>query len=232
MSLRGILLHRPFVSVSLRRLQGVYNHGSFLPQYFYLYDAIIINCAQIWALYILALFCASQAFLHLLSSRRSAAHLFLVPADVNLKKDLSPLSPIWKFGMIKAIVFVTWWQSIIISGAASLGLLHYTDLEYSAEQIPTNLQDFLICIEMFLAAGNRALRPLLEYPSRGPLTLSRFFSLQWAITTRTPCPTFGLPTAGQQVGMPLQRRLVILAVLRQTLIRPPVSRSADAYAAA
>lgn len=41
--------------------QGLYHHGSFLPQYFYLYNSIIINAAQIWALYILALFCASAA---------------------------------------------------------------------------------------------------------------------------------------------------------------------------
>jgi hypothetical protein len=42
--------------------------------------------------------------------------------------------------MIKAIVFVTWWQSVGISALVTLGLIKSTAVEYSDAEVATGLQ--------------------------------------------------------------------------------------------
>jgi hypothetical protein len=56
--------------------------------------------------------------------------------------------PLTKFMVIKAIVFVSWWQGLGIAGAHNLGLLP-PQLGYSSEEVSHGLQNFAICIEMF-----------------------------------------------------------------------------------
>jgi Organic solute transporter Ostalpha len=106
---------------------GSYRDGNWSPAYFYVFNTVIINCSQIYALYCLALFYLA------------------------LKKDLAPLSPIGKFALVKAVVFVLWWQGLGISAAATLGLIQPIE-PYDVAEVQVGLQNFLVCIEMFFAA--------------------------------------------------------------------------------
>jgi len=111
-------------------LNGVYNEGDFSPKTGYLYICIITNTSQCWALYCLAFFYYAT------------------------KNELSPIRPVGKFLSVKAIVFFTWWQSLFISILYQLGFIpdYNAQRPWSAEAVAKGLQDYLICIEMFVGA--------------------------------------------------------------------------------
>ena len=111
---------------------GYYNEGNFSIGGLYLYQCIISNISQIWALYCLILFYFAT------------------------KEELSPYRPVGKFLCVKTIVFFTWYQSNMISILASPSFNIIQDLEpedtWTVSEISKGLQDYLICIEMFFAS--------------------------------------------------------------------------------
>jgi hypothetical protein len=66
--------------------------------------------------------------------------------------DLSPIRPLWKFACVKLVVFMTFWQAMGLSLLEHYGIVHATQT-YTADDASKGLQDFMICIEMFIAAG-------------------------------------------------------------------------------
>ncbi|CAD6211495.1 unnamed protein product [Miscanthus lutarioriparius] len=88
----------------------------------YPYIAIVINFSQTWALYCLVKF-------------YNATH-----------EKLQAIRPLAKFISFKAIVFATWWQGVGIAIICQTGLLP------KEGKVQNALQDFLICIEMAIAA--------------------------------------------------------------------------------
>lgn len=108
-------------------LLDIYGDSTFDYTRGYPYISFITNMSQIWAMYCLVLF-------------------YMVCKD-----DLKPLKPIPKFLCVKAVVFFTFWQSVLIAGLASLGVLHETT-HYTKDQVVVALQDFVVCIEMLVAA--------------------------------------------------------------------------------
>ena len=112
---------------------GFYKEGDFTPKGGYLYICFLTNLSQCWALYCLIFFYNAT------------------------KNELGPIRPVGKFLSVKALVFFTWWQSVGISILFQMGMIpHYTDAdkgrEWSAEDVAKGLQDYLICIEMFIGA--------------------------------------------------------------------------------
>ncbi|KAI3782754.1 hypothetical protein L2E82_12809 [Cichorium intybus] len=103
-------------------LLGVYGDGEFKLYYGYPYIAVVINFSQMWALYCLV------KFYHVTRER------------------LKPIRPLAKFISFKAIVFATWWQGV------GIALLCYLEVLPKQGRFQTELQDFLICIEMAIAA--------------------------------------------------------------------------------
>uniref|UniRef100_A0A7N0UNR5 Protein LAZ1 homolog 2 n=1 Tax=Kalanchoe fedtschenkoi TaxID=63787 RepID=A0A7N0UNR5_KALFE len=103
-------------------LFGVYGDGEFKWYYGYPYITVILNFSQMWALY-----CLVQ-FYHVTYER------------------LQHISPLAKFISFKAIVFATWWQGVGIALLCAVGVLP------KEGKFQTGLQDFLICIEMAIAA--------------------------------------------------------------------------------
>ena len=59
--------------------------------------------------------------------------------------------PVPKFLVVKAVVFFTWWQGVLLAILQYEGVITDSD-DYSALQVETALQDFVVCIEMVLAA--------------------------------------------------------------------------------
>ncbi|CAL4931493.1 unnamed protein product [Urochloa decumbens] len=103
-------------------LFGAYGDGEFKWNYGYPYIAVVINFSQTWALYCLVKF-------------YNATH-----------EKLQAIRPLAKFISFKAIVFATWWQGIGIAIICQTGLLP------KEGKVQNAIQDFLICIEMAIAA--------------------------------------------------------------------------------
>lgn len=121
------------IFVMILEIYGLYKEGDFTPKGGYLYICIITNLSQCWALYCLVFFYYAT------------------------KNELGPIRPVGKFMAVKAVVFFTWWQSLGISMLFQMGLIpHYAAMddgkEWTSEAVAKGLQDYLICIEMFVAA--------------------------------------------------------------------------------
>ncbi|KAH0653150.1 hypothetical protein KY290_031436 [Solanum tuberosum] len=101
---------------------GVYGDGKFNWHYGYPYITVVLNFSQMWALY-----CLVQFY--------NVTH-----------HKLQSIKPLAKFISFKAIVFATWWQGVGIALLCSLRVLP------KERKFQTGLQDFLICIEMAIAA--------------------------------------------------------------------------------
>ncbi|KAK7476950.1 hypothetical protein BaRGS_00031809 [Batillaria attramentaria] len=124
---------RPAMTVIafLTELAGKYDEGDFNFSSSWSYIVVINNVSQIWAMYCLVLFYKGT------------------------KEELAPLKPVPKFLCVKAVVFVSFWQSTLIAALAKLDVIPKNGtwvFYHDVNEVATGLQDFLICIEMFLAA--------------------------------------------------------------------------------
>ncbi|KAL4229930.1 hypothetical protein ACF0H5_010321 [Mactra antiquata] len=110
-------------------LNGKYHEGDFDFQSAWSYLVIINNISQVWAMYCLILF-------------------YRATRDL-----LAPIKPVPKFLCVKFVVFFSFWQAVVIAVFAKFNLIPETEFyDYNVEDIAKALQDFCICIEMFLAA--------------------------------------------------------------------------------
>jgi hypothetical protein len=77
------------------------------------------------------------------------------------------MRPIPKFLSVKAVVFATWAQSVTVAAAVQMGVFQpFITAHYSEEDIAKGIQNFAICIEMFLAAlVHRVVFSYLEFSS-------------------------------------------------------------------
>ena len=109
---------------------GRYGENSFSPRMGYVYLTVINNFSQCWALYCMVFF----------------YHV--------MREELMPWRPVGKFISVKAVVFFTYWQSICIVLLRSWGVIRASDNNsgWTSDDIATGIQDWLICIEMFIAA--------------------------------------------------------------------------------
>lgn len=124
---------RPVMTVIalVTEMFGCYEEGDFNFTTAWSYIVIINNVSQILAMYCLVLF--YKAF----------------------REELQPLRPVPKFICVKAVVFLSFWQALLIAVLAKTGVLpangtwvFYKDIK----EVATGLQDFLICVEMLLAS--------------------------------------------------------------------------------
>ncbi|KAK9147183.1 hypothetical protein Sjap_007086 [Stephania japonica] len=115
--LKPILVALTFVLYA----KGKYEDGNFSAKQAYLYITIIYTISYTMALYALALF-------------------YVACRDL-----LQPFNPVPKFIMIKSVVFLTYWQGVLVFLAAKSGLIK--NAEEAAE-----VQNFVVCVEMLLAA--------------------------------------------------------------------------------
>lgn len=106
------------------QLFGVYGEGKFEWTYGYPYLAVVLNFSQTWALYCLIQFYSVT------------------------KDKLDPIKPLAKFLVFKSIVFLTWWQGVIVAFLFSTGAFK----GHLAQELKTRIQDYIICIEMGISA--------------------------------------------------------------------------------
>lgn len=113
---------------------GGYKEGQFTFRGSWLWITFLTSFAQAWAMYCLVLF------------------------YVAFKEDLAKCKPLAKLLVIKAVVFFSFWQSVLISGLEwyKPEIFSSSSETWSYYQNDKNVagafQNFLICIEMFIAA--------------------------------------------------------------------------------
>ncbi|KAF7489573.1 Transmembrane protein [Sarcoptes scabiei] len=111
---------------------GVLGEGKLDLRYGYIYLLIINNLSQMVAMY------------------------FLVMFYQNFKHELAPMHPLGKFLSIKAVIFFSFFQGVILTLLIHLGVITRAFIpispDISTNEMSRNLQDFLICFEMLLAA--------------------------------------------------------------------------------
>ncbi|KAJ4721836.1 Transmembrane protein like [Melia azedarach] len=132
--LQFVILKPILVAVTLiLYAKGKYKDGNFSPNKAYLYLTIIYTISYSMALYALALF-------------------YMACRDL-----LQPFNPVPKFVIIKSVVFLTYWQGVLVFLAAKSGFIRNT--EEAAE-----FQNFILCVEMLIAAiGHLFAFPYKEY---------------------------------------------------------------------
>ncbi|KAF3454762.1 hypothetical protein FNV43_RR05210 [Rhamnella rubrinervis] len=132
--LQFVILKPILVAVTLiLYAKGKYNDGNFSPKQAYLYLTIIYTISYTMALYALALF-------------------YFACRDL-----LQPFNPVPKFIIIKSVVFLTYWQGVLVFLAAKSGFIE------NAEEA-AQFQNFIICVEMLIAAaGHLFAFPYKEY---------------------------------------------------------------------
>ncbi|XP_047364004.1 transmembrane protein 184C isoform X1 [Vespa velutina] len=112
-------------------LNGVYGEGEFRADIAFPYMIALNNLSQFIAMYCLVLFYRANS------------------------EALKPMKPIGKFLCIKAVVFFSFFQGFIIALLVYFNVISSifkTENTHLIRNISSKLQDFLICIEMFLAA--------------------------------------------------------------------------------
>lgn len=126
---------KPLMSVITLILQlfGKYTDGDWRPDGGYLYIIIIYNISVSLALYGLILFYFAT------------------------KELLSPYEPIWKFFTVKSVIFLSFWQGVILAVLEKAGIIwplfsNEGEATTSAGTVSAGYQNFLICIEMFFAS--------------------------------------------------------------------------------
>lgn len=122
-------------------LANIYGNGQWKFNRGYPYIIIIVNISQTLALYSLIAFYE------------------------NAKEALKPFKPLSKLIAIKLIVFFIFWQSVLMSGLATVGVLRNTLCDptmntdcngsttgFTVEQEKILLENILVCVEMFFFA--------------------------------------------------------------------------------
>nr|SVE75739.1 EOG090X05RX [Daphnia hispanica] len=133
-----------FVTVILQS-QGLYSDGDWSPQSGYLYITIINNVSITLALYALFLF-------------------FFATKDL-----LSPYDPVLKFAIIKSIIFLCFWQGVLLAVLETLEIIAPIygpdgNPSTNAGTVSAGYQNFLVCIEMgFAAVALRYAFPVTVY---------------------------------------------------------------------
>eukprot|EP00088_Acartia_fossae_P043096 TRINITY_DN4531_c0_g1_i2.p1 TRINITY_DN4531_c0_g1~~TRINITY_DN4531_c0_g1_i2.p1 ORF type:complete len:565 (+),score=117.69 TRINITY_DN4531_c0_g1_i2:106-1800(+) len=126
---------KPVMSIITIYLQskGWYEDGNWQPTMGYLYVTIIYNTSISIALYALFLF-------------------YFATRDL-----LRPYDPVIKFFTIKSVIFLSFWQGVILAILEVLTIVEaikdsHETIETHSGTVAAGFQNFLICVEMFLAA--------------------------------------------------------------------------------
>ncbi|XP_031442300.1 transmembrane protein 184B-like isoform X1 [Clupea harengus] len=119
---------------------GKYRDGDFNVASGYLYVTIVYNISVSLSLYALFLF-------------------YFATRDL-----LVPYSPVLKFFMVKSVIFLSFWQGMLLAILEKCGAIpqiHAPDVSVGEGTVAAGYQNFIICIEMFFAA--LALRHAFTY---------------------------------------------------------------------
>ncbi|XP_035826260.1 transmembrane protein 184B [Aplysia californica] len=153
---------KPIMAILTLLLQafGYYKDGNFSPASGYLYITIIYNISVSLALYALIMFYLAT------------------------KELLSPFDPILKFCIIKSVIFLSFWQGVVLAILEKAGVIdpiysHNGTQRVGVGTVSAGWQNFFICLEMFMASvALRFAFPHSVYSTGPTSTHGRTVSLQ------------------------------------------------------
>lgn len=124
---------KPLMAIITVILQafGKYRDGDFNVASGYLYVTIIYNISVSLALYALFLFYFAT------------------------RELLSPYSPVLKFFMVKSVIFLSFWQGMLLAILEKCGAIpkiNSAEVTVGEGTVAAGYQNFIICVEMFFAA--------------------------------------------------------------------------------
>jgi hypothetical protein len=142
----------------LSESQGVYAEGElFNATKAYTYVVFVNSWSQTHAIYCLILFFQAT------------------------RNELDPIKPVAKFICVKAVIFFSFWQSIVIVVLVHMHVLSSRTLsmkDYDIKDVSNGLQEFIICFEMFIAAlGHQYAFPASEFAAGTPAAGSKLTSV-------------------------------------------------------
>ena len=106
---------------------GLYTKGDFRLDQGYFYIEMINNISVSWAVY-----CLLRFF-------------------VAMRRNLQPFDPVPKFLAIKVIVFLCFWQGVLLAVLAKFNVIQEVG-SWTIENVKTGIQDILVCFEMLLVS--------------------------------------------------------------------------------
>ena len=120
---------KPFLTIVAAILESydAYGQGTMDLSKGYVYISFLQNLSITYAFYVLVLFYLA------------------------FKVKLKPYHPVPKFLCVKAVLFLSFWQSVVLAGLAYLDIVKSAG-SWSVDNVSTGIQNMLICIEMFIAA--------------------------------------------------------------------------------
>ncbi|XP_003745754.2 transmembrane protein 184B [Galendromus occidentalis] len=93
------------------------------------------------------------------------------------KDMLKPFDPVLKFFTVKSVIFLSFWQGLLLTMIGQIGQSKGTD--HLAATVAAARQDFLICVEMFFAAiALRYAFPVRVYAHGGNMHTGRTVTMQ------------------------------------------------------
>ncbi|ERL91943.1 transmembrane protein 184C [Dendroctonus ponderosae] len=143
------------------KICNVYGDGQFKFNVAFPYLVLINNISQSSAMYCLIMFYKAS------------------------KAELQPMKPLPKFLCIKAVVFFSFFQGVLIAFFVYTGAISSSEPDIDGVSLSTRLQDFLVCIEMCLAAiAHHYSFSYLPYvsPETRPQTCCSAFLAMWDIS--------------------------------------------------
>ncbi|KAF0687153.1 Aste57867_21124 [Aphanomyces stellatus] len=115
-----------FLAIVLERF-GMYGQGHFVLNRGYLYLSLIINASVTYAFYYLVLFYLA------------------------LGAHLKPYNPVPKFLCVKAVLFLSYWQSVVLAFLSRFEIIHQIGT-WTTDDVTNGIQNVLICFEMMVIA--------------------------------------------------------------------------------
>jgi len=120
-----------------------FQKGVWSPKVGFPYYIIIVNISQVWAIYNLLLFYHT------------------------MYEEIKNIKPLGKFLSIKLMVFFVFWQQLILTACVRLRFIKQSQT-YTVTEVADSLQDFIICLEMFvLAISHLTVWPAMEFHNPG-----------------------------------------------------------------
>jgi len=117
------------IATFILQLLHKFEEGNFAPNRGYLYIMIITNISITISMWCLVLF-------------------YLV-----CKNKLAHANPVSKFICIKAVIFFSFWQSVLVAALVKFDVIPaLPNWGWTQDEVAKGMQDFLICLEMFIAA--------------------------------------------------------------------------------
>lgn len=134
------------------QVNDAYDQGQFRLDKGYIYVSFFINLSVTYAFYYLVLFYYA------------------------LEIPLRPYNPVPKLLCIKAVIFLSFWQSVVLAFLSRFRIIHELG-SWSVENVTTGIQNLLICFEMTLVAiAHTRAFPYQDFiPEHGSPTLRTSF---------------------------------------------------------